>query len=59
MGFWFFVGFGAFFGIIFIVFHICVSARIRKKREDEYFRCMYWTMRQARDDSEHDKDKHK
>lgn len=58
MGFWFFVGFGAFCGIIFIVFQICVSVRIRKKREDEYFRRMYRTMRQAQEDANKDKDKH-
>lgn len=59
MNFWFFVGFGVFCSILFILFQIYISIRIRKKREDDYFRRMYWTMRRAQEDSKRDKDNHK
>lgn len=57
MDFMFFVGFGFFCAVAIIVLQVYLKVRIRKKREVEYFRRMYWTMRKAQEDAKQDKNK--
>lgn len=51
--------FGFLAGAGFAILMFCIKVQVRKSRENEYFRRMYWTMRQAQEDANRDRDKGK
>ena len=60
MGFWIFVLYLITFLLLFfpliLILTFILNRRAKKRKEDEYFRRLYWTVRQAQEDANKHKD---